>query len=50
MLRNNQTGPALAGVDPNARPRQGALLSSGVITIVLSQPCYDLFEEDILAK
>jgi len=33
----------------DAEPGRGVLLSSGVL-IVLSQPCYDLFDEDILAK
>ena len=33
----------------DAKPGRGVLLSSGVL-IVLSQPCYDLFDEDILAK
>jgi len=31
-----QSGPALAGAAPNARPRGGAPLSSGVITSLCS--------------
>jgi len=32
MNTHLQSGPALAGAGPNARPRRGAPLTSGVIT------------------
>jgi len=45
------TGPALESVGPNAKPRRGA--PSGqwcYYVIVLSQPHYDLSDEDIVAN
>jgi len=45
-----QTGLALAGAGPNARPRRRAPLTSGVITSSCQvNRAYDLFVEDILA-
>jgi len=40
-----QAGPALAGAGPYATPRRGAPLNQWCCdVIVLSQPCYDLFD------
>ena len=44
------SGPALAGAGSNARPRCGPLWQWRYDVIVLSQPCYDLFYEDVLAN
>jgi len=47
---NMCTGPALAGAGPNARLGAGPLWAVLYGVIVLSQPCYHLFDENILAK
>jgi len=44
-------GPALAGAGPNATHRGGAPLDQWYCdVIVLSQPCYDLFDLNVSAK
>ena len=46
----SRAGPSWCG--PNTRPRPGATTCSFVIhnVIVRSQPCYNLFDEVVLAK
>jgi len=50
-LSVSDAGLALADARPNARPRCGPLWTVVLLRHrVLSQPCYDLFDEAISAK